>query len=242
MKLFPAHPNPPPVKSWHVPIAKVKLAEIVDDRWDLTLKKIIPFIDGINDVRRIASKADVSIDLTKIALQHLLYYKTVLMLDMFMFSNIYVIMPGITDFIKDKDGIQAECSNYVSIGSKRLGNFHLCRLYTSLCQGRTLREWLTLHAEQGIAVMQYIDLRRFIQFGVIKGFIKRVQKHAVSSQYLVRLATGQLTMSVGGEGFQKYTTGCHSFDQIIVENDITDAQIMKELGKLPSQDVQILYR
>jgi hypothetical protein len=50
MKLFPAHKDPAPIKSWHVPIAKIKLADIVDDRWDLTLTKIILHIDGVNDV------------------------------------------------------------------------------------------------------------------------------------------------------------------------------------------------
>lgn len=242
MKLFPSHPNPPPVKSWHVPIAKIKLADIVDDRWDLTMKKIIPFIDGVNDVRRIALKADVSLELTKISLQHLLFYKTILMLDMFLFSNIYAVMPSIIDFINDKDGLQEECLGYVSIGNKRIPTYNLCQFYASLCQGRTLREWLSLHMQSGIQVMQYIDVRRFIQFGVIKGFLKRVQKYPVSCQYLAGLASGEASIKDGGDGLQKYTDGCHCFDQIIVENDMTDAQIMKDLGKLPSHDVQILYR
>jgi hypothetical protein len=242
MKLFPVHKNPPPVKSWHVPISKIKIADIVDDRWDLTLTKIIPFIDGINDVRRIAIKADVSLELTKIALQHLLFYKTILMLDMFLFSNIYCVMPSIVDFVQDRDGIQNECLNYVTIGTQRLPEFFICRLYTSLCQGRTLREWLSLHLDNGIAVMKYIDVRRFIQFGIIKGFLRRVQKFAVSAQYLNSLATGERDKEDGGDGFQKYAGGCHSFDQIIVENNITDATIMKKLGSLPSHDLQVLYR
>ena len=74
MKLFPIHRHPPPIKPWHVPISKIKFAEIVDDTWDLTMRKVIKHIDGIKDVRRIAHDANVAMDLTKIALQHLLYY------------------------------------------------------------------------------------------------------------------------------------------------------------------------
>lgn len=72
MKLFPSHSTPAPVKSWYVPLAKIKFATIVDDTWDLSMRKILPFIDGINDVRRIAILAEVSLELTKIALEHLL--------------------------------------------------------------------------------------------------------------------------------------------------------------------------
>ena len=82
MKLFPLHPHPPPIKPHHVPISKTDFTPITDDTWDLTLLKVIAQIDGIKDVSRIAHSADVAINLTKIALQHLLYYDSVLMLDL----------------------------------------------------------------------------------------------------------------------------------------------------------------
>lgn len=243
MKLFPAHRNPPPVKSWHVPITKINLMDLVDDRWDLTLRKIIPEIDGINDVRKIAYNADVALDLTKLALQHLLYYETILMLDMFFFTNIYAVMPAISDFINNADNMQDECANYVFTSGEKLANYYLCRLFTSLCQGRTLKEWLKLHMEEGFEVMKYVDVRRFVQFGVIKGILKRVHKYPVSSQYLAGILTGEIAIKDDGDSLQKYTDGCHCFDQIIVERNMTDALITKELMKMkPSGDVQILYR
>jgi len=102
MKLFPIHKRPPPVKAWQVPITKVRFVEVTDDTWDLTLKKVIAHIDGIKDVRRIAHDADVALDLTKIALQHLLYYDSILMLDIFMFGNIYATTPEIKDFVSTR--------------------------------------------------------------------------------------------------------------------------------------------
>jgi len=243
MKLFPAYKNPPPVKPWHVPITKINLLDIVDDRWDLTLRKIIPEIDGINDVRKIAHNADVALDLAKLALQHLLYYQAILMLDMFFFSNIYAVMPAINDFVNNADNMQEECAGYVFTSGEKLANYYLCRLFVSFCQGRTLKEWLKLHMDDGLDVMKYVDVRRLVQFGVIKGLLKRVHKFPVSSQYLAGLVTGEISIKDGGDSLQKYTDGCHCFDQIIVEKNMTDATITKELGKLkPPGDVQILYR
>jgi hypothetical protein len=242
MKLFPIHRHPPPVKSWHVPISKMKFTEIMDDTWDLTMKKVIAQIDGIKDVRRIAHDADVALDLAKIALQHLLYYDSILMLDLFLFGNIYAPAPEMNDFIIDKDGMQDECSNYVYINGPRLPKFYLCRLFTSLCTSRTVKEWLKMHLDQGFPVLNYVDVRRFIQFGVIKGLIYRVHKYAVSSQYLASLVTGQSVRIEGGDLLQSYTDGCHCFDQITTEKNIGDAKIMDQLRKFPKGDVEIIYR
>ncbi|KAH8156305.1 hypothetical protein CIB48_g11940 [Xylaria polymorpha] len=114
MKLFPYHAPPPPVHGWHVPVPKTKLAEIVDSTWDLTLQRIIPHVDGVNDVRRIAWLADVSLPLTQCALQHLLYYDTILLLDMFFFGSCYALRPGIHDFVSNRANMVDECAAYVS--------------------------------------------------------------------------------------------------------------------------------
>lgn len=243
MKLFPIHRHPPPVKSWHVPISKIKFTEIMDDTWDLTMKKVILQMDGVKDVRRIAHDADVALDLTKIALQHLLYYDSILMLDIFLFGNIYAPTPELNDFIADRDGMQDECANYVYINGPRLPNFYLCRLFTSLVTGRTLKEWLKLHMDQGFKVLNYVDVRRFIQFGVIKGLIYRVHKYTVSSRYLASLVTGQSAPVLpAGDTLQIYTDGCHCFDQIMVEKNMGDPKIMELLRKFPKGDLEILYR
>ncbi|CAL3973630.1 unnamed protein product [Diplocarpon coronariae] len=239
MKLFPAHKHPPPVKSWHVPISTMKFSEIMDDTWDLTMKKVIKQIDGIKDVRRIAHDADVALDLTKIALQHLLYYDSVLMLDLFLFGNIYAPTPDVNDFVSDRDGMQDECANYVFINGPRLPNFYLCRLFTSLSTSRTVKEWLKLHIDQGFPVLNFVDVRRFIQFGMIKGLVYRVHKYAVSPEYLSSLITGRNKV-ISGDIMQKYLDGCHCFDQIMTENNMGEAKIKDRLRKFT--DIDTIYR
>jgi len=49
-------------------------------------------------------------------------------------------------------------------------------LYTSLRGGQQLREWCLAHAEQ----LARIDIRRFVTFGVIKGFLYRAHKYAIA--------------------------------------------------------------
>jgi hypothetical protein len=164
------------------------------------------------------------------------------MLDLFLFGNIYAPTQEINDFLEDKDGMQDECANYVYINGLRLPNFYLCRLFTSLCTSRTVKEWLKLHMDQGFPVLNFVDVRRFIQFGVIKGLIYRVHKYAVSNQYLASLVTGQSVKVEGGDLLQMYTDGCHCFDQVIAERNMGDVKIMDQLRKFPKGDVEIIYR
>ena len=344
MKLFPHHVAPAEVKGWHVPVAKMKFADVVDPTWDLTLQRIIPHIDGVSDVRRIAFYADVSLELTQLALRHLLYYDTILLLDMFFFGSCYAPRPGIHDFVANVGGIVDECANYVCVttttttersssrgrsssssnggptpGSSagdgqgstatlsssishnplgisattttpgggggggggrtptpsssttttttmgarssssaaaaaaaahhnhlRVSNYMLIKLMTTFCVGKTVMEWLKGHMDAGLDVLRFVDVRRLVQFGVIKGLLYRVHKHVVSKQYLAGLATGQARpVPAGGDPLQRYTDGCHTFDQIITEQNLTDAEIMDRLKSFPAApagDLTVLYR
>ncbi|KAJ4296982.1 Nitrogen permease regulator 2 [Collariella sp. IMI 366227] len=286
MKLFPHHPTPPEVRGWHVPVAKMKFAEIVDPTWDLTLQRVIKHIDGVSDVRRIAFLSDVSLELTQLALRHLLYYDTILLLDMFFFGACYAPRPGIHDFVANVGGMVDECVNYVCVGANsssgggqgddkaaagggstgdehgegtsnsgsargrsattghRVSNYMLIKLMTSFCVGKTVMEWLKGHMDAGFDVLRFIDVRRLVQFGVIKGCLYRVHKYVVSKQYLAALATGQARPVAGGDPLQKYTDGCHTFDQIITEQNLTDAEIMEKLKSFPAPagDLTVVYR
>lgn len=280
MKLFPYHPPPAPVRGWHVPVAKMKLAEIVDPTWDLTLQKIIPHIDGVNDVRRIAWLADVSLPLTQIALQHLLYYDTILLLDMFFFGSCYAPRPGVHDFIVNRDGVVDECAGYVCVSShvpgsssdpptagasgnttkdpiiensteqqeqqqQNLSNYQLIKLMTTFCAGRSVMEWIKLHQDAGFDVLRHVDVRRLVQFGVIKGFLYRVHKYVVSKQYLESLAAGRREVRSEDEEedvLLRYADGCHCFDQIITEQNMTDGEIMRKLRSLEPGDRTVFYR
>ncbi|KAG5940755.1 hypothetical protein E4U53_007544 [Claviceps sorghi] len=244
MKLFPHHPTPPIVKAWHVPVAKVKFADIIDPTWDLTLQTVIAHIDGVSDVRRIALLSSVSIDLVKLALRHLLYYDTIILIDLFFFSSCYAPRPAVHDFIRNLNGIVDECADYVSHGRARVSNYHLIKLMASFSPGRSVKEWIMASHDDDFDVLEYVDVRRFVQFGVIKGCLYRVHKYVLSKQYLAALATGQSAPLPGGDPLQKYADGNHHFDQIITEHNLTDDEIMDQMKALPvpKGDFTVLYR
>ncbi|KAI0810021.1 nitrogen permease regulator 2-domain-containing protein [Xylaria sp. FL0064] len=305
MKLFPYHAPPPPVHGWHVPVPKTKFADIVDSTWDLTLQRILPHVDGVNDVRRIAWLADVSLPLTQCALQHLLYYDTILLLDMFFFGSCYALRPGIHDFVSNRAGLVDECAAYVCIaappavpvsipshssaenigaglgipglarhhhgssavdpsttprpqvytdasrpattsstvsslaassgGKTALSHYQLIKLMTTFCVGRSVMEWVRLHQEGGFDVLRHVDVRRLVQFGVIKGLLYRVHKYAVSKSYLSLLATGRRAVEVGRMAGGKNSTNNNANNanntNSGINNNIKGTGITKGMGR-----------
>lgn len=244
MKLFPHHDTPPLVKGWHVPVSKVKFSDIVDPTWDLTLQKVISKIDGVSDVRRIAHAASVSLDLAKTAFRHLLYYDTIILIDIFFFASCYAPRPGIHDFIRNVDRMVDECAGYVSHGRARVSNYHLIKLMSSFAPSKSVKEWIMTNQEAGFDVLNYVDVRRFIQFGIIKGCLYRVHKYVMSKQYLKAVASGDGQRIADAPSLQKYTDGNHHFDQIITEQNLTNDEIMDKLKALPvpKGDLTVLYR
>jgi nitrogen permease regulator 2-like protein len=312
MKLFPHYAAPPLVKGWHVPVARMRFADVVDATWDLTLQKVIAQIDGVSDVRRIAWAADVELDLAQLALRHLLYYDAIILLDIFFFGACYAPRPGIHEFVANVGGVVDECANYVCIhgasvlaaplasdvqqqqqqdeplarnrsqsqlhstaatsrrsdhhsahpdgatSRRPVSNYQLIKLMTTFCTGKSVMEWLRGHLDSGFDVLRYIDVRRFVQFGILKGYLYRVHKYVVSKQYLAALATGQsrpfanaeaANTAKGGEGgkgdpLQRYTDGRCCFDQIITEQNLTDGEIMDRLKQLPVAhgDLTVFYK
>lgn len=112
MKLFPIFPSPPDLKAYQVPISTVRLESMIDVNWDPTMEKIVPFVNGINSVRRIADLADADYDLVRKCIQHLMHYGCIIIVDLFQFSSIYAPTSEISMLIKDP-AMMRECQAYV---------------------------------------------------------------------------------------------------------------------------------
>jgi hypothetical protein len=226
LKLFPTRSPPPPIQIYHVPLSTVRFSSLQTNTWDLTVQRIIPFIDGINSVQKIAILADTDLTLTRRALAHLLYYGCILMLNTFHFGAIYAPTAEIGVFVEDTK-MQDECRRYIvtphspfknsitdsssttnatqapsssfnppssflSNRNHKSSNLNpssasssqpqppsratVLHLYASLRQGLPLRDWCLAHASS----LAYIDIRRFITFGIIKGFLYRSHRYAIA--------------------------------------------------------------
>ena len=278
IKLFPTYPPPPPLYAHHVPLRTVQLEHLVDENWDLTMLRVLPWIDGINSVKQIALLADADFKLVKKAIRHLLYYGCVLLLDIFSFSAIYAPTAQIREFVESTE-MQEECANYVAsseeanfdeiVGFQRplgeeddddtgriqISGTQLGELYLSIKQGQSVKSWCMEHAD----VVSKIDIRRFITFGVIKGFLYRVHKYAFATSNSKTVPSKRLTKANiersnqtenGGIGLDdeqiedaelmKCLDGTHCFDEICTDLMISERELMTSLKALG--DVQIICR
>ncbi|KAL9631588.1 MAG: hypothetical protein Q9164_005805 [Protoblastenia rupestris] len=268
LKLFPIYPPPPPLHAYQVPLLIVSLDPLLSDpTWDLTLQRTLPFINGVNSVQRIAWLADADLRLVRKAIRHLLYYGCVTLLDIFSFSAIYASTPSIASFVED-GVMQEECLRYIALPSlgtiaststskvdtePSLSKTRLVELYLSLHQGQSVKAWCIEHP----SVTKLLDIRRFITFGVIKGFLYRVHWYAIASAFST---TTSSTVMKGGKGatqrghrdgnakmkgsdeetLGRYLDGTHCFDEICTEMRISEREL---LGKLKRWgDVQIICR
>ena len=175
VKLFPTYPNPTPALDWDVPVALLDLQHRIDSAWDLTMAKIIPFIDGVCHVKRIAQLADADLDLTRQCMDHLVYYGCIIMIDVFQFSNMYSVRPIMSRMAED-EGLWQECIAYVTRPGFAFPDYpKILHLYSTLRPGKTVSNWIEEHDVDQIG----IDPRRFITFGVIKGFLRRLHRYPV---------------------------------------------------------------
>lgn len=187
--------RPPKIRAWEVPLFIRELPSPEAWTHDLVLEMILPHVDGVNHVQKIASRADVDIKLVKMALRELVQHQRVMMLDLFHFRAVYTLTPDFVWFIKDRHML-TECNNYVATDPKesiftnvegmqnRVAEAEgtkptastVIELYSSLKFGISVAD-LCL-ANQGRILN--IDIRRLITFGVIKGFLRRQHKYALA--------------------------------------------------------------
>ncbi|KAG0326903.1 Nitrogen permease regulator 2 [Dissophora globulifera] len=142
LKLFPTYPNPAPVYDYQVPISTVNLEALTDLSWDMTMQRIIGFINGVSSVKRIAQYADVETGLTRMCMQHLLYYGCIIMVDLFQFKNIYAVKLEMMRLTEDL-ALQHECVSYVTLPDMHAPSFaKIFSLYCSLQYGVVLQDWI----------------------------------------------------------------------------------------------------
>ncbi|KAF9550244.1 Nitrogen permease regulator 2 [Mortierella hygrophila] len=179
LKLFPTYPNPAPVYDYQVPISTVNLEALTDVNWDMTMQRITGYINGVNSVKKIAEYADVETALARMCMEHLLYYGCIIMVDLFQFKNIYAVKMEMMRLTEDV-ALQYECVAYVTLPDMHAPSFaKIFSLYCSLQYGVVLQDWI----EQNQIADYNIDVRRFISFGVIKGFLYRVHKYPILDYY-----------------------------------------------------------
>lgn len=113
IKIFPMMTPPKSSVSLEdVPVSTVNLKKVIDVNWDPTMLKIVPYIDGLNCVSKIAKLSDSAPELVVECVMHLIYYDCVFLADIFQFSNIYAPTSSLRLFLTDIT-LSTECQSHV---------------------------------------------------------------------------------------------------------------------------------
>ena len=185
------------------------------------------------------------------------------MLDIFTAVAVYAQTPDIGVIFGD-EGMQRECARYVAngtgqAGGKVLSNDDVLRLFASTRHGLTVRAW----CEENAAILEGVDVRRFMTFGVIKGLLYRVHKYAVASTAAGGDGTADRIATAGAAGMReqrigdgtptaavpkldkdmemvRYMDGMHSFDEICTAVGISEKTVMARMRE--TGEVMYIYR
>ena len=95
-----------------------------------------------------------------------------MMVDIFQYSNMYTLKPSISRLASDET-VFTECAQYVTRPHFPHPSWPLLlNLYSKLLPGLTIEQWIEHHDVLALG----IDPRRFVSFGIIKGFLRRVHR------------------------------------------------------------------
>ncbi|XP_032637350.1 GATOR1 complex protein NPRL2 isoform X3 [Chelonoidis abingdonii] len=184
----------------------------------LTTLEILPYIDGFRHIQKISAEADVELNLVRIAIQNLLYYGVVTLVSILQYSNVYCTTPKVQDLVDEKC-LQEECLSYVTKqGHKRASLRDVFQLYCGLSPGTTVRDLICRYTLQ----LQRVDERKLVQFGLMKGLIRRLQK------YPVKIVRDEKSHPA------RLYTGCHSYDEICCKTGMSYRELDERLESDPN--------
>lgn len=187
LKVVQIRSDPHPVLEYQVPLF---INELPPQQWDLTTQQVAPFIDGFNHVARIAALSDVENNLVKACVQNLVYYGLVALVPIFQYGNVYCTTPKLNRLAQDPC-LQVKCLNYVAKTERQLPNLRdVLRIYAAMTRGTTIRDLCVRFNPAQLKINE----RKLVQFGVLEGLIRRVNKYPV----LVNNEVNELQDSLNG--------------------------------------------
>lgn len=187
------------------------------EEWDLALRRVIPFIDGVSHVKKICANANMEFVAVSKALQHLLYYSCIKMIDIFQFSNIYTVLSSLQDLYADPM-LQRACLETVILDASKPIDFHaVFSIYTQFQPDNTVRSIVLRNNLEE----KNIDIRALVQFGLLNNLLRRIHKYPVS----IASTSASVTSTI--QNVHQMIDGKHSYDEIAVTHDLPFSELDK---------------
>lgn len=176
LKIVRIADDPPDVQDYQVPILRPEFRKMSFDSWDLTTQQVLPFINGVYHVSRIAAIADVENSLVKSCIQNLVYYNVVELLPLFKYSNIYMCTRSLQNLTKHP-GLGQECLEFITLGDElpKPSMYRVFQLYSQMTHGVNLKTLcIRLSPRQN-----NIDERRLVEFGLKHNLVRCINKYPI---------------------------------------------------------------
>ena len=228
LKLVQGQAHPPAVLDHHVPVLLWGKWEIVASHWDLTSQQILQFINGCNHIQKIATVADMDLNLVRTAVQTLLFHGVVDLIPVFLYSNMYALTPEINKLSTDND-MQKDCIKRVAEDPSCTPKFRdVFMLYCEMGPGITIKDLCARHDMRDLKV----NPRFLVQYGLIKKIIHRLNKYPV----LVSEPSCPKLRSIA-----KWLNGSYSCDEIVCKLFATGESIKyQELDLITDSDPAVV--
>lgn len=201
LKLYPLLALPPKhIPTYVVPLRVKDLDVRWKVEWDLTLRQVLPFMDGVNYVERISILSGVHIALVAKCVRQMLYYEAVQLVDIFQFSNVYTPCEKLRTAAATTAAPHADDNERARVAKLRADARRTCRfdptrpkppfsvlfrlwcgLHAGVCLADFFRTLPTLLLDHTAPTLESLNIhpRKFVQFALINGFIRRVHAYPV---------------------------------------------------------------
>ncbi|KAI0207176.1 GATOR complex protein NPRL2 [Lamellibrachia satsuma] len=222
LKVVASLNEPPQVEGYHVPILDPNShSSLAVSKWDLATQQLLPYIDGFKHVAQIATEADVDIQIVEACIQNLMYYGAIKLISIFQYSNVYTTMAAIKSLVEDKE-LQKECIKYVAKRGRTITTKVVLQMYCGLRAGTTVRDLCIQHNPHALG----IDERKLIQYGLMKGFIRRLHKYPIK----LPNEPGSNKLS----HLYRWFTGYNSYDEICCQTGLSYRELDDKVESDPS--------
>jgi nitrogen permease regulator 2-like protein len=249
------------IADYEVPALLRDISKAEVESWDLTVLKVVPYVDGIRSVVGIAHDCMIEVGDVKESLRFLADIGIICMIDMFQFSNEYRLTnrffevfgdpnlrtSAINFVFTDMEAYRADCvkdgseiSRIVTLkdisvpqGPLNVYERLLLRCLGAFAPGTRVSD-IALGNSRAGAISHYIDIRRLVIWGRVYGVLERVRRYPM---ILERSSLGG-EMIVDPDNFLgkliPLMDGKHSVDEICCLLGILPTELEAAVEHIPS--------
>lgn len=201
LKLIKNHIDPQIVQSFDVPVFVIHNDSFQIEDWDLTTQKILQSINGFKTVSMIANETNIANDVVKDSIKNLLYENILMLVPVIQYSSMFVKTYNLTKFYSDHQ-VQMDSIFFVQLDKdiEPPTFYDIFSFYNLFNNGITVHDINEIYPTHE----KNIDIKKAILFGLIKGYLKKINKYPISLQ----------EPQTKIDNSKKWLTGMHNYDKI----------------------------